>query len=195
MVYDFFVRREFSHKSDLLETKRKFMRFVCHEVRTPMNSVCLGLSLIQEEMEAALKSGIVLDKVQNWTDLSMEVNQSAQWAVDVLSDLLNYDKIEQGNFNLELSVLSTREVVEKTTSEFNLEARSRGLNCSINMNTAAECVLIGDKLRLTQVIRNLLSNALKCTPVGGDLRITVQEIVEESLGTNGSSKSSVEEKG
>jgi CheY-like chemotaxis protein len=144
-----------------------------------MNSVCLGLSLIQEEMESALKtSGIEHGHARDWADLAMEIYQSAQRAVDVLSDLLNYDKIEQGKFKLELSVFSTRDVVERTSSEFNLEAKRRGLNCSVNVSPFQDCVLVGDKVRLTQVLRNLLSNALKFTPEGGDLTITVNEEID-----------------
>jgi hypothetical protein len=52
--YDYFVRREFRSKKELFEAKRKFVRFVSHEVRTPMNSVCMGLAVLQEEAAMAL---------------------------------------------------------------------------------------------------------------------------------------------
>jgi signal transduction histidine kinase len=53
-VYDFLVRQEFHEKKELLEAKRRFVRFVSHEVRTPLNSVCMGLALMEEEMGSAL---------------------------------------------------------------------------------------------------------------------------------------------
>lgn len=53
-LYDFYVRREFNAKKHLLEAKRKFVRFVSHEVRTPLNTVCMGLTLMQEEIGDAL---------------------------------------------------------------------------------------------------------------------------------------------
>jgi signal transduction histidine kinase len=46
LIYDLLVRREFNAKQQLLEAKRHFMRFVSHEVRTPLNAVCLGLSVL-----------------------------------------------------------------------------------------------------------------------------------------------------
>mmetsp|Transcript_8117 Transcript_8117/g.17178 ORF Transcript_8117/g.17178 Transcript_8117/m.17178 type:complete len:96 (-) Transcript_8117:261-548(-) len=52
--FDMFVRKEFNNKTDLLEAKRKFVAFVSHEVRTPLNSVCMGPTLMKEEIEAAI---------------------------------------------------------------------------------------------------------------------------------------------
>ena len=53
-LYDFFVRREFLAKKNLLEAKRQFMRFVSHEVRTPLNSVFMGLAVLQNELAESL---------------------------------------------------------------------------------------------------------------------------------------------
>jgi signal transduction histidine kinase len=54
ILYDFFVRRDINVKTELLDAKRKFVRFVSHEVRTPLNSVCMGLSLIREELQMSV---------------------------------------------------------------------------------------------------------------------------------------------
>ena len=54
MLYDFMVRKEFTTKDKLLESKRRFVRFISHEVRTPLNSVTMGISLLQDECANAL---------------------------------------------------------------------------------------------------------------------------------------------
>ena len=53
-LYDFNVQREFNAKKDLLAAKRAFLKFVSHEVRTPLNSVCMGLALMREEIAKAI---------------------------------------------------------------------------------------------------------------------------------------------
>merc|ERR1719389_1024105 len=53
--YDYYVRKEFSAKNQLLEAKRRFVRFVSHEVRTPLNTVCMGLTLLENDLALALE--------------------------------------------------------------------------------------------------------------------------------------------
>ena len=201
-LYDFLVRKEFNEKKELLEAKRKFVRFVSHEVRTPLNSVCMGLSLMEEEIGSALgtnykDSSVVLkkkldeDHAAEWLSLATEILQNAQSSVDVLNDLLNYDKVERGILKLELSLISIWNLIENTTSEFKLPATKKEIDfetvfhaslCDAeeagggggsisNCLTSEVCQLkaLGDNVRITQVIRNLVSNALKFTSVGGEI--------------------------
>lgn len=216
LLYDFFVRREFTANKDLLEAKRLFMRFVSHEVRTPLNSVCLGLTVIQTEIAASLGYGSAEDlelqtdeaeklartapdhedvaKSLEWFSLAHEVRTNAQSAVDVLSDLLNYDKIENGELNLELTPIRVWRMIERTANEFKLPASEKRLQFDINFsdlcqgdveepiafgslaNSLSDDVLnrklVGDEVRLIQVLRNLLSNAIKFTPAHGSISLT-----------------------
>jgi len=243
--YDHYVRKEFNAKNQLLEAKRRFVRFVSHEVRTPLNTVCMGLTLLENDLAAALedkdsarkaagKSGavnhhdkylgsgqnitvgdgdVVLKKesVEEWLSLSTQVFQNAESAVGVLSDLLNYDKIQMGTLSLELSLMNLWGALEKTVEEFQMAATEKVVSLKIDFSplltssilssesNAAEaktdiavengstkdprlekypskpkslkaadlpakiqhCKVVGDKIRLTQVFRNLISNALK----------------------------------
>jgi signal transduction histidine kinase/CheY-like chemotaxis protein len=261
-LYDYFVRREFRSKKDLFEAKRKFVRFVSHEVRTPMNSVCMGLSVLQEEAAMALgyetssamkqKKGKdkqnhqkhqhqqqqiavaqpTLDRVQieHWFDLANEISANAQASVDVLDDFLNYDKIATGEMVLEYTVIPVWNLIADTIAEFKLpmtkkkiilhnslpnlavesahimsglfysdetipksnkrytssldEDNSNGNNnndgisdmeagCKSDLLEAAQKQkLVGDSVRITQVIRNLVSNAIKFSKEGGDIFIS-----------------------
>lgn len=227
-VYDFVVRREFDAKSQLLEAKRNFMRFVSHEVRTPLNSVCMGLTLLQQEIGEARHDPQVISRgmqescaettdkkkkksvkfrsilsvcsdhssstdhcvdvvadaepyatngsIDQWLTLVEEIRLSANTATDILTDLLNYDKIESGTLSLELTVFSIWRLVSETCREFRLSAKKNQLNFHIDFTELAgdhidvgleSFQVVGDRIRLMQVVRNLVSNAIKFTPQGG----------------------------
>ena len=195
LLYDYYVRREFRAKRQLLEARRQFMRYVSHEVRTPLNSVSLGLRILQFEMNKALGyedleaqeaavllheeltraeehpedshpegAGVVSRRmVTDWADLTLGIQGNANSAVDVLTDLLNYDKIESGGFKMELSVISVCELVKKVAAEFRLPTSGKRIDYDVSFFAEQDgerredqrCAekdtrLVGDSVRLTQ---------------------------------------------
>lgn len=201
-LYDFFVHKEFRAKSNLLTAKRQFVRYVSHEVRTPLNSVCMGLTLLQEEIALSLGFDSIEDmmtssdkkrlarskidgKDDEWFQLASEVQINAQSSVDVLNDLLNYDKIESGTLSLELQVIKVWELIEQTVSEFKLPASTRKIKLDLKLPgdngdeeqsgsvpwEVRNQKAIGDSVRITQVLRNLISNALKFTPENSSVQV------------------------
>jgi signal transduction histidine kinase/CheY-like chemotaxis protein len=201
-LYDFFVHKEFRAKSNLLTAKRQFVRYVSHEVRTPLNSVCMGLTLLQEEIALSLgfhsiedmmttseKKRLARSKIDGkddeWFQLASEVQTNAQSSVDVLNDLLNYDKIESGTLSLELQVLNVWELIEQTVSEFKLPAATKKIHLDLKFpgekgdeeqsrsvpSEVRNQKAIGDAVRITQVLRNLVSNALKFTPENASIHV------------------------
>lgn len=117
--------------------------------------------------------------------------------MDVLNDLLNYDKIEQGNLQLQLKVLSGFQLVEKVFHEFGLAANSKNIRLGLSFSTkktdsfddsvaspsvkrpldlppdVQELRIVGDSVRLTQVLRNIMSNAVKFSPEQGSIDVSV----------------------
>ena len=207
ILYDYCVRRDISDKKNLLDAKRQFVRFVSHEVRTPLNSVCMGLALLQEEItrsigfrsvdsmlekddqeivEACKKKGDQKADSFEFFKLVTEVQANAQSSVDVLNDLLNYDKVESGTLSLDLSAIPIWDLIEATVNEFKLPAANKKINLSVHFpqerideeSPAAapkgmlELCSIGDVIRITQVLRNLLSNAIKFTGEGRRITVT-----------------------
>lgn len=208
-VYDRCVRKEFDAKKDLLEAKRQFVRFVSHEVRTPLNSVSMGLTLMKEEMAQSIgyksademlenldkksnpasKDSKSEEKGKEWFDLAHEVHTSAQSSVDVLNDLLNYDKIENGSLALELTVVPIWNLIDRTIGEFKLPMASKNIDLHFSLPTMEKDMenlmkvaegkvrdqkVIGDQVRITQVLRNLVSNAIKFTPEGGNIHVAAK---------------------
>mmetsp|Transcript_10480 Transcript_10480/g.30652 ORF Transcript_10480/g.30652 Transcript_10480/m.30652 type:complete len:929 (+) Transcript_10480:192-2978(+) len=215
-LYDFWVRREFRAKKDLLKAKRQFVRFVSHEVRTPLNSVCMALTLLQEEIAQSLgydtteemqkihmqleensdtigaASGNNADSGRNnraleigWFKLAKEVQVNAESSVEVLNDLLNYDKVESGSLSLELTAIPIWDTIKQTVSEFRLPADSKDIKLSLKLPpkttqlngtdspTLRDRKVVGDSIRLVQVVRNLVSNAIKFTPAGKSVNVNV----------------------
>jgi len=196
-----------------LEAKRQFVRFVSHEVRTPLNSVSMGLTLMKEEMAQSMgyKSAEAMlehpekkdgkkkkkpttkeaeENEREWFDLAHEVHTSAQSSVDVLNDLLNYDKIENGQLALELMVVNIWDLLDRTIGEFKLPMASKNIKLDFELpkmetitdpesltlaqGKVRDQKIIGDTVRITQVLRNLVSNAIKFTPEDGKITVRAE---------------------
>jgi hypothetical protein len=200
--YDILTQREFDRNQAVLDTKRRFVRFISHEIRTPLNTVRLGMKLIEVEMGKFTSSlGAIPQKdlaetirsaLRSWKHLADEIVESSESAVEVLNDLLNYDKIELGTLKLEFSYVDMRTLTEKVCAAMQVQAQQKEINlelncfwhrallsCSADSNEATtnnlpdeDRTVVGDGVRLGQVLRNLISNALKFTPLAGDVIVT-----------------------
>jgi len=199
-LYDWYVRNEFHFKNELLEAKRNFIRFVSHEVRTPLNAVCMGLMLMREELDRAMKDVkkrsaaagnkqkdnphcVSASRLSEWKGVSDEILENSQNAVDVLNDLLNYDKITTGSLKLELSLLEIGMLMDHAQKEFKLPAAKKNIQVSFEDNAKlpyrrGSLCIVGDDVRLIQVLRNLMSNALKFTPRKGQVTVSLSWVGE-----------------
>ncbi len=196
-LYDYYMRKASAVNKAVLETKRRFVRFISHEIRTPLNAVHLGLEALTAELNRAVEqllgkcdsdpTTMFADLLKNWLDLSAELISNSESAVDVLNDLLNYDKVEMGTLRLEFSAVPIWDVVKAATISFLTPAKHKGIHMSLSNNldfeddldgknhTQPQPVVIGDYARLAQVLRNLISNALKFTPEHGQVIVNGKE--------------------
>ncbi|CAJ1945523.1 unnamed protein product [Cylindrotheca closterium] len=191
--YDFLMRREAEQRKVILEMKRKFVRFISHEIRTPLNTVCMGLELLQAELRAPKgldgDSKVAQEEDINfWLNVTDDTNENAHVAVEILNDLLNYDKLETGTLELETQPVLIWDLIEKTVSQFGIQAVNRKVELKLDMERpsgetipdveGAESMdpynVIGDNVRLGQILRNVISNALKFTMEDGLIQVTVR---------------------
>ena len=145
--------------------KSEFLAHMSHEIRTPMNAI-LGLS------ELALHQS--LDPTSR--EYLEHVHQSAETLLGILNDILDQSRLDTGRLSLDLVAFDLHALLERLRSLFAPTAATKGLDLVIKVDPDVPRVLLGDPLRLQQILSNLLSNALKFTEQGQvRLRVTRRE--------------------
>jgi two-component system CheB/CheR fusion protein len=155
--------------------KSQFLANMSHELRTPMNAI-LGM------IDVALPKTI--DPTVH--DCLTTAKGSADLLLTLLNDLLDSAKIESGKLELESTPFSLRRMLDQITGVLALRASEKGLNFSCQVAAEVPDALIGDQVRLRQVLSNLADNAIKFTEQGEvEIKLRVVEGTREGLGTGG----------
>jgi len=136
-------------------SKSEFLANMSHEIRTPMNAI-MGFS------ELALRT--VLTPKQN--DYLDKIRTSARVLLGIINDILDYSKIEAGKLDLESVDFCLHEVTENLSDMFSERIAQKGIEIIVSVSEDVSCALIGDPLRLGQVLINFTSNAVKFTEQG-----------------------------
>ena len=148
-----------------LETKRTFVRHVSHEIRTPLNIVTSGLELL-----VSLSQNMSADMI----DIIADMRGACAIAIDILNDLLTYEKLDSDLLVLEKSPCDISELMTKVYNMFHIQAKQAEVNIELeNKVTPYVAIVEADSAKLSQVFRNLISNALKFTKRGGTVKVRV----------------------
>jgi signal transduction histidine kinase/HAMP domain-containing protein len=147
--------------------KSDFLANISHEIRTPMNAI-IGMSHF-------LAKTPMSEKQQGYQS---KIDLAAKKMLDVINSILDFSKIETGKLDLEHRDFVLADVLDKVTSIYKVQCLEKGLNFSFASSKEIHPFLVGDSLRLEQVLNNLLSNAVKFSE-NGEVSVKA-ELVEES---------------
>jgi signal transduction histidine kinase/ActR/RegA family two-component response regulator len=145
-------------------TKSEFVASVSHEIRNPMNAI-LGMAHLLTESASTVKQ----------RDQALKLQRSAKLLLRILNDLLDLSKIEAGKLAIESVPFDMAEVLEHCASLLGLQATEKGLKLVFDIPPAAPTALIGDPLRLGQILINLGTNAIKFT-AAGTVTLRIEEL-------------------
>jgi signal transduction histidine kinase/DNA-binding response OmpR family regulator/streptogramin lyase len=137
------------------QAKSIFLATMSHEIRTPMNGV-IGMSSLLAQTDL--------------TDLQTEyvdtITSSGESLLNVINDILDFSKIESGNMELEREDFDLRSCIEQVLDLFGTKATQTGLDLIYQIDFNVPSQIVGDSLRLKQILTNLVSNAMKFTHQG-----------------------------
>jgi signal transduction histidine kinase/ActR/RegA family two-component response regulator len=145
-----------------LEAKARFLAMMSHEIRTPLNGV-IGFAGMLE------KTTLTADQ-QEYVNL---ISRSSELLLVIINDILDYSKIEAGRVDLDENPFGLKAEVEKTCLLLALRAKEKGLKLEWKIDADVPPRLVGDSVRLGQILTNLIGNAIKFT-AEGEVTVRVQ---------------------
>ena len=148
--------RQAKIKADAVSVaKTEFLANMSHEIRTPLNGIIGFTNLLQETNSEEIQFQYL-----------STVNESAQTLMQVVTDVLDFSKIELGNLELEITPVNVFELCHQIVDLFKYQAIQKKINLKLNIAPSLPELILTDSLRLKQVLVNLLSNAIKFTETG-----------------------------
>ncbi|AFY48304.1 signal transduction histidine kinase [Nostoc sp. PCC 7524] len=153
------------YKSEVgIRIRDEFLAVISHELRTPLNAI-LGWSQLLQSRK--------LNEVQTKQGLKT-IERNARFQTQLIEDLLDISRLEQGRMRLNITTCDLVSVIKEAMETVHLAAEAKDIKIQAMLNLNSINVL-GDPLRLQQVMWNLLSNAVKFTPSQGQIQINLQK--------------------
>lgn len=137
------------------EAKSAFLASMSHEVRTPLNGI-IGMSL--------LLSGTVLNAEQR--DFTATINEAADTLLTIINDILDFSKVEAGAMDLEQVPVNLVDTIESTAELLASRASAKDIELVCRIDPSLPQAILGDSVRIKQILLNLLNNAIKFTDEG-----------------------------
>jgi signal transduction histidine kinase len=160
VLFDFFSKREAAKNAALLDSKRIFVRFISHEIRSPLNTIALGLEVLRDKVlafkasppippslpvsgETTTSSGSSIaepapshhtNEIAECLEIIRELNENSEAAVVVLNDLINYDKIELKTFTVDKKEVSLGRLIESTCHSLLSQAKQKNISLTLEID-------------------------------------------------------------
>ena len=156
--------------------KGKFLSDMSHEIRTPMNVILGYASIAQNNMDNRDQ-----DKVK---DCLEKIKEAGNHLIGIINDVLEVSRIEQGKINIENEKSDIYELMTDFYNLVEIQAAVKKQKMTINLEGITDKYVYMDWTRISQVLINLINNAIKYTPVGGHIDVIVKEDCNNNIGDN-----------
>jgi len=148
--------------------KSDFLSRMSHEIRTPMNAI-IGMTNI----------GLGASDIERKNYCFTRVDSAAKHLLDLINDILDMSKIEADKLDLSYSEFDFEKVLKNITNIASIRAEEKQLHFIVKLSSDVPAFIICDEMRLSQVITNLLTNAIKFTPENGTVTLNIDKTSED----------------
>ncbi|SMP41947.1 hybrid sensor histidine kinase/response regulator [Anoxynatronum buryatiense] len=155
------------------EAKSRFLTHISHEIRTPLNGI-MGFAKLLQQTETD-------GDQREYADLIL---LASEMLLAIVEDILDLSKIESGNITLRQQLFNLKDIVEAGTAPVKVQADAKNIEFSVNMSPQLPAHVVGDAVRVQQIIMNLTANAVKFTRKGS-VRLTVNREGEATMSESG----------
>jgi signal transduction histidine kinase len=164
------------------ESRRNFTKYIFHEVRSPLNSLVMGIEILQrstnvDAMEQEILSGMKL---------------AAAFMSNTLNDVLSLQKIEEGKLELETVVFDVTDVVNTVFATCKAAAQSKDISLVSDLAQNLPRSILGDRFKIEHVISNLLTNAIKFSPPNSTVTVRITSAAFDADPTTGARRVMIE---
>ncbi len=166
------VEKERERAEEASNTKSEFLANMSHEIRTPLNGIMGMLQLMQ--------SSSPLPRQAEYLGAAMQASKRLN---NVLSDILDLARVEAGKLTIQNTEFSPAEILQHIYDMFGLTARQGNISLKLNINPNLPSKVMGDSLRLQQIVSNIVGNALKFTE-HGSITIEATKLPQSLPGKN-----------
>ena len=156
---------ESSKLKEAVEIKSNFLANMSHEIRTPLNGILGFVDILKDNIK----------EKENKKYLKI-INNSSHHLLGVIDDILDFSKIENGKLSIEFIDFNIKKELQSIVDLFMVRANDNNISIEVNFDNDLPHVLVGDVLRIKQVLSNLLSNAIKFTPQGKKIYLSIKYI-------------------
>jgi two-component system cell cycle sensor histidine kinase PleC len=146
--------------------KSRFLAMMSHELRTPLNAIIGFSEVMQTELLGPLGN-------PRYTSYAGDINQSGRFLLDLINDVLDMSKIEAGKYELVIEPVNMLKLLRHACHMTETSAQDKGV-ALVMQGVKADDVIQADRRALLQILLNVVSNAIKFTPKGGHVAITVE---------------------
>jgi PAS domain S-box-containing protein len=152
------------------QAKSDFLARISHEIRTPLNAIIGMTHIARNYIDNKNKALASIDKITTASD----------HLLGLINDVLDMSKIESGKFEISQEPFKLTGALSEVSSIITQRCKEKFVNFKSNIASLPDIVLIGDKLRLNQVLINILGNAVKFTPAQGEVKLKVETLQDNA---------------